>query len=148
MTSLYQQLAVDGSPEFASALRQIVEGHLPIVYHCTAGKDRTGLFSAILLRILGVKPDIIKADYLLSNQYLLAPELVARTQASLRAAMPETPSLSPEALHVLLGVDQKYLDAAFAAIDQKFGSFDNYRREALGVSDQNAAALRDLLLNP
>jgi protein-tyrosine phosphatase len=148
MTSLYREMAIDGAPEFSGAIREIANGHLPFVFHCTAGKDRTGIFSAILLRILGVPAGTVMSDYLLSNQYLLTPESVSRMQASLHAAMPNTPPLNPDAIHVLLGVDKAYLSAALAAIDEKYGSFDNYRRTALHLSDADVRLLRSQLLIP
>lgn len=147
MTSIYESFALDGAPRYRDALRQIVDGHTPLVYHCSAGKDRAGLFSAILLTILGVPGDAIRRDYLLSNEYLLTPAALAHMSSSLRAAIPGAHAPNPEAVKILAGVDERYLAAAFSAIDRRYGSFDAYRLEALGLSDQDVETLRRALLS-
>ena len=148
MASAYESFALDGSPRFREAMREIADGHLPFVGHCTAGKDRTGLFSAILLTILGVPHDVVRDDYLLSNEYLLTPAALAQMSEALRAAAAGAPPPNPEVVRILAGVDERYLAAAFSAIDRRYGSFDAYRREALGLSGQDVDALRRALLNP
>jgi protein-tyrosine phosphatase len=148
MASAYERIALDGAPRYHVALREIAEGKLPFAYHCTAGKDRTGLFSAILLTILGVPRDAIREDYLLSNEYLLTPAALAEISAALHLAAPGAPPPNPESVRILASVDEHYLDAAFTAIDRRYGSFDAYRREALGLSDQDVEAVRRALLNP
>lgn len=147
MVDIYRHLAIDGAPAFRATFQTLLNNGTPMVYHCTAGKDRTGLFSAFVLLTLGVPRDVVTEDYLLSNQYTLSPEAINRMTRMLSAA-PNAPTLSPEAARALLGVDKEYLDAALAAIDLKYGSFDQYRREALGVSDAEAEQLRAGLLTP
>jgi protein-tyrosine phosphatase len=146
MVSAYESMALDGAPRYREALHEIASGRLPFAYHCTAGKDRAGLFSAILLTILGVPRDAIRDDYLLSNEYLLTPPALAQISEAMRATVPGAPPPSPEAVNILAGVDQRYLEAAFSAIDRRYGSFDAYRREALGLSDQDVEAVRRALL--
>ena len=148
MIRIYQDFAVEGAPQYRNALQQIVRGRLPFLYHCTAGKDRTGVFSAILLLTLGVPRDVVQQDYLLSNDYLLTPETMERMKHMMQAVMPDAPPLSPEAMRALMGVDKSYLDAALAAIDARYGSFDRYRHDALGISDAEAKALQNKLLTP
>jgi protein-tyrosine phosphatase len=118
----------------------ILEGRGPILYHCTAGKDRTGVFSAILLSLLGVPRETVFADYLLSNEYVLTPTAMANY------AKANNTSLA--AVHALLSVETSYLDAAFAAIRQQHDSLDGYRREALKLSDDELERLQSRLLTP
>src|SRR5437764_285942 len=82
--------------QYAKILQRLASGDLPAVEHCTAGKDRTGVFSAILLTALGVPREVVIQDYLLSNQYLLAPDTIQNTAADLRLAfgLPEPPDLA------------------------------------------------------
>jgi protein-tyrosine phosphatase len=127
---------------YAGSYRQIIdlliEQDGAVLYHCTAGKDRTGTFSAVLLTLLGVPRDTIEADYLLSNEYVATRGAVAQLAAR--------SMVSEDAVRALLGVDRSYLDAAFAAIDGRFGSFDAYRRTALGLTDADLARLKERLL--
>lgn len=148
MIESYRSFAMDGAPEFGKAFHEIVNGHTPFLFHCTAGKDRSGMFAAMLLLSLGVPRSVVMEDYLLSNQYTLTPEASDRMSRMFSASMPNSHPLKPDVVRVLLGVDREYLDAAFDAIDRRYGSFDRYRREALGVSDADVEALRAALLNP
>jgi protein-tyrosine phosphatase len=116
----------------------ILEGRGPVLYHCTAGKDRTGVFSAILLSLLGVPRETVFADYLLSNEYVLTPTTMANY------AKANNTSLA--SVHALLSVETSYLDAAFAAIRRQHDSLDGYRREALKLSDEEIERLEARLL--
>ncbi|MET7769790.1 tyrosine-protein phosphatase [Nocardia sp. NPDC005366] len=109
---------------FASVLRDIIattDG--AVLYHCTAGKDRTGWTSAVLLSILGVDRDTVRQDYLLSNQY--------------RGADESDP---------LNGVQAAWLDAAFDQAERTYGSFENYVRDGLKLSAADIAALKTAML--
>ncbi|MFE9576295.1 tyrosine-protein phosphatase [Nocardia sp. NPDC006044] len=108
---------------FASVLHDIIDSDGAVLFHCTAGKDRTGWTAAVLLTLLGVDRDTVDQDYLLSNQY--------------RNANPNDP---------INGVQQPWLDAAFDQANQTYGSFDNYVRDGLKLTDADLAALRTKLL--
>lgn len=88
------------------------------VYHCSAGKDRTGWGTAILLTILGVPREVISGDFMASNTYL------GRDDA----------------------VDLSWLDAAYAQVDRLYGGMDTYVREGLGVDQGTVDSLRAKLL--
>jgi protein-tyrosine phosphatase len=147
MSSVYEGIALHGAPAFKGALREILTLHGPVVFHCTAGKDRTGLFAAMLLKVLGVSDEEIRQDYLLSNEYLTNPAALSRMAGNMRGAASGAPEASQESIAILAGVDLRYLDAAFAAIDRQYGTFDAYRREALGLTDEDVKALRRALLS-
>ena len=117
--------------------------------HCTGGKDRTGWAAALVLRALGVAPDVVLEDYLLSNA-CLADRIATRT-ASVRSTVAANHGVPEDAVDLgglpgLLGVRQTYLQAAFDAVDAEHGSFDTYLTDALGCSDAQIARLRDDLL--
>ena len=122
---------------FKTVLAQLKTQHGAVLYHCTAGKDRTGTFSALLLTMLGVPQAVVMEDYLLTNQFVATP---ARIDAMVARGA------SREAAIANIGVDRVYLESTLAAIDREYGSFDAYRRDALGVSDAELAALKAKLL--
>ena len=114
----------------------------PQVFHCTAGKDRTGFAAAILLRILGVPEETVMADYLKSNGY--NADYIEKTIKKIRIL--SFFKNDGEVIRPLLSVDHQYLQTAFDAIDGKWGSFDNYVRRGLNLSDDEITALRDRFL--
>lgn len=129
-----------GREGFAATLRLIAEpGGLPLLYHCTAGKDRTGWASAVLLTALGVDRATVTADYLRTN-HLMQPENTARLLTQ-RGRVPDALGILP-----LLEARADYLDAAFDEADRRHGSFDGYLREGLGLDDSVLDRLRAALL--
>lgn len=138
MRDSYRAYVDNLTPQYRTVLQMIRQTGGAVMYHCTAGKDRTGTFTALLLTMLGVPKATVFQDYLISNQTVANDKIVAG--ASARFMVPA------DAARVVLGVDQEYLQIIFDVIDQKFGSFDNYRRTALGVSDADLAELKSRLL--
>jgi len=108
---------------------------LPLVFHCTAGKDRTGWAAATVLTALGIPSDQVLGDHLDSNRYAL-PEY-----APVLAAM--SPSQADRA-HPLLEVRPEYLRAGLDDVTARYGSMDDYTAKVLGVPSD---ALRDSLLD-
>ncbi|MCW3841729.1 tyrosine-protein phosphatase, partial [Micromonospora yasonensis] len=116
-------------------------GNLPLLFHCSAGKDRTGWLSVVLLTALGVDEAAIRADYLRHN------ELTESLREVLLAAMTrQQPDLDPAIARPLLEVRPDYLDAAYDQVRRVYGSFGAYLRDGLGVTDATVAALRANLL--
>ena len=114
---------------------------LPTVFHCTAGKDRTGFGAAILLRALGVDQATVMSDYLASNGY--NEQAVERMFLLIRLSsffQTDTSSLKP-----LFSVNPEYLETAFSTINRKYGSFENYLRSALQLTIDQQQQLIDLL---
>lgn len=110
------------------------DGRQATLFHCTAGKDRTGWAAAVILTLLGVPRETVVADYLASNAAL------AEKNKKMLVSNPALASLDRALLEPLLGVQPAFLDAAFAEVEQRYGSFDAYRRKALGID--NALTLR------
>ncbi|MGV9818460.1 tyrosine-protein phosphatase [Nocardia xishanensis] len=109
---------------FAAVLRDVIETRDgAVLYHCTAGKDRTGWATAVLLTLLGVDRATVTEDYLLSNRY--------------RNAGPDDP---------LNGVRSEWLDAAFDQVNRTYGGFDAYARDGLGLTNADLAALKGKML--
>lgn len=108
---------------------------LPLVFHCTAGKDRTGWAAATVLTALGVPSEQVLDDYLDSNRYVIpkyAPTLASMSPAQAIRARP------------LLEVRPEYLRAGIDDVIARYGSMDDYTAKVLGVP---LDALRDSLLD-
>ena len=126
-----------GGP-YGAVLQHILRASGPTLYHCSAGKDRTGTFTALLLRMLGVPLETVFEDYLLTNRYFGTDERIASLAKDLKS--------SPETARPMYVADRSYLEAAFQAIDRTYGSFDNYRRTALKLLDADLERLKARLL--
>ena len=114
-----------------------------MLFHCTAGKDRTGMAAALLLLALGVPVETARADFLLSNSLLQAQ--IDQQIEHIRSAGAVT---NEALLREVLGVSAASFDDALAAIHREYGSFDRYLREGLGLGESDIAALRDRFLEP
>lgn len=145
MIEIYRWMVTDAQARvgFGTAVRTIVEAAgEPLLFHCSAGKDRTGWLTAILLELVGVDRDTIVADYLATNGYSRS------THVSIMNAMrAKGRAVRPEHLLPLLEVRSEYLAAAYAEVERRFGDMDRYVRDGLGVADDTLDALRDLLLD-
>ena len=144
MTEFYRQAPFMFGPQYKTLVHEILKNHTPIVYNCTAGKDRTGVATAVILTVLGVPRETIVADYLASNQYY-TPDMPRPGEAQ----DPQTAffrTLSPDVVKAFMGVDRRYIEAAFAAIDSHPGGWDGYVHDELGLSDADVADLKTRLL--
>lgn len=116
----------------------------PVLVHCAAGKDRTGIICALTHHIAGVHEDDILADYLLTNE----PErLTARLPVIREVVREQTGRLaSDEALMTAMRVEAEYLAEAFAAVREAHGSLDGYLGEALGLDADLRERIRARIL--
>ena len=129
----YEQMPALYVDEYSAFFRRLVAGGAPLIVHCTAGKDRTGVASALLLTALGVPRSTVVADYVLTNKRLVFRPQVA--QASLVA-------VSAPARSVLMSADPVFINAALDSVDRQYGSIDGYLKQALGLTDRDIATLR------
>jgi protein-tyrosine phosphatase len=127
---------------FGAALRLICSpGWLPLLYHCTSGKDRAGWMTAIVLTALGVPRELVLRDYLLSNDYHRAG------YDKLRLDLVKTGIVAdPGLLRPVLEQSATYLGAAFEEADRRYGSFGRFLAYGLEVSEVMLAELRRALL--
>ena len=140
MRSINRQLVREYTPEYREWLRQLATADTaaPQIFHCTAGKDRTGFAAAILLSALGVPREQIMADYLLSAAYI-AGHAERRIR---RIRLLSLLRIDAEALRPMMTVEASFLQAAFDEAERSYGSFDTYLTEGLGVDDRVRAQLR------
>ena len=136
------QLVTEFTPQYRRFIHEILEASgQPVLFHCTAGKDRTGFAAAILLRILGVPQDTVMFDYLLSNQYYFKPlrrNLILLTLAKGRK--------TARVVAGFLEAKASYLAAAFETIEWQYGSFDQYVSQGLELTKEQVEHLRMLYL--
>ncbi|MGE8320327.1 MAG: tyrosine-protein phosphatase [Comamonas sp.] len=111
------------------------------LFHCTAGKDRTGWVTALLHTIAGVPRETTIKDYLLTNTYT-----EAWMQATYQQMLAHNGKAAADLYWPLLGVQRSYLEAEFAEAERGFGSMDRYLTEGLGLGADEIAQLRGKLL--
>jgi protein-tyrosine phosphatase len=123
---------------FGAALRLMsTPGRLPLLYHCSGGKDRAGWMTAIVLTALGVPREIVLRDYLLSN------DLHRTGYTKLRFDLVKTGMVDdPELLRPILEQSPTYLGAAFEEADRRYGSFGRFLTDGLEVSEAMLDELR------
>lgn len=137
-----RQFPTTFNPEYSQFIRTVLAADgKPVLWHCSAGKDRAGFGAAILLRLLGVSQEQVMADYMLSKQYSLAAR-----KNQIRMLRLFKGEETADKLQVLMGVEPEWLQAAFDTIDERYGNFDGYVRQGLGLSEQEVSRLRSLLL--
>jgi protein-tyrosine phosphatase len=156
--SEYASLAVEGTPgamlaiyrwfvtaegaraAFGAALRRVAAASGPLLFHCSAGKDRTGWLSAVLLGALGVDRPTIYEDYALTNE-VTAPDIDRILDLlSARRGVP------PEVVQPVLCAAPEYLDASFEAVERHYGTLEGYLREGLELDEAELSALRARLI--
>ncbi len=135
MKDLYRSMVNDHAHSFAELFEHLLQLDVPLVFHCTAGKDRTGIAAALILLALGVPRDVVMQDYLLSNELYRPPPVPAS----------DIPSA---ALAVLRRVQQGFLGAALQVIDTDHGGAQAYLGRRLGLSAAALDALATRYLQP
>lgn len=108
-----------------------------VLFHCSAGKDRTGVLTAVILKLLGIDQETIYQDYLLTNQNPLYYKKLAL-------------KMPPDIREVFLDFFQakkEYLDSTFEEIEKIYGSFDAFLYECCGLNEEKINLLRDKYLN-
>lgn len=146
MQKLYWDIALDnhakqGYDKFLNSIIDLPE-KCSILFHCFAGKDRTGIAAALLLELLDVPRETIVQDYLLTNQLRKKENQTILTAA--KASEIEVESLA--ALEVALNVDKSYLDNFYRAIEDHYGDISTYLRQEIGISNALKKNLKDKFL--
>jgi protein-tyrosine phosphatase len=139
----YTELMVDRKATvFGDWLRVLATpGTLPVVVHCSAGKDRTGLAVALVLAVLGVDEETIIADYSLSNAHFEPQQRMFEKYA---AHMTQLGATFEDVLP-LFTADPANLRGAFAHLRAKYGSLEAYLTGPAGVEAATLERLRELL---
>lgn len=135
MLQLYRELPFVSHAAYKAVFSRIIHRQLPMVFHCTAGKDRTGVLAALLLAALGVPMPVISEDYIVTNQ-------VANLRAdTLFGVTDEAGRLTP-----ILQAKPEYLNAMFDAVMQRCGSVSAYLTDIIGLDQKEISIMRSHLL--
>jgi protein tyrosine/serine phosphatase len=148
-TEAFMQLSSDsldaGGPAFGSILRHVRDSpNDGFLFHCTAGKDRTGIAAALLLLLAGVSKDAISADYALTRigREPMRPLILSRL-----AREPIFAS-DPTAAHNMLSSRAETMQAFITMLDERYGGVKEYVRRMCGLTDQDITTIQQNLLVP
>ena len=137
----YISILEDKGHQFAPVLEAIgSDDHVPVLFHCTAGKDRTGLAAALILEICGVDRATVLDDYELTNE-LRAYRRVEQLRPSLEEA-----GVDVEAVWPALSAPRSALEMTLAHLDDSHGGSSGYLSNTLGFGDDGVETLRGLLI--
>jgi protein-tyrosine phosphatase len=143
MIDAYRAYVLDFRSQWSTLLKGLAEPETPpALIHCTYGRDRTGVAVALILSSIGVPREKVMEDYLLSNKFWESKTDMYSCLANCASCF-RTPRSEVRAL---MEVRPEYLQAVFLAIDEHYGSFDNYLDQGLGIDEQTLERLRTALL--
>jgi protein-tyrosine phosphatase len=137
LRGIYRTILGPHGPEIAQAIRSIAVADGPVVVHCTAGKDRTGLVAALILTALGVDYGTVAADYVVTTSNLVGPWSDA-IFAKLREYRVE---VTPALAEVLAEAPEPVLRETFDWLESEYGGVMPYLA-SIGIDDDVLAALR------
>jgi protein-tyrosine phosphatase len=138
----YQATIRTRGAEFVAIARTLaVPGALPCLFHCMAGKDRTGLVAAILLSALGVPDDIVAADFAQSSRFLGAVYHREATKRTLARGVPA------DMVERVLTTEPSYIRAILDELRGEYGDTSHYLY-ANGLEEDELSDLRNVLLEP
>jgi protein-tyrosine phosphatase len=134
--AFYTRMPVLLATQYRDMFQRLIRRETPLAFHCSAGKDRTGMAAAMILSVLDVPRETILADYALSERYYRPDPEQARSYAN----------MPPEIQRVIGGADPELLARALAAIDTQYGSPRAMVQALYGVSDTDIDVLKQAYL--
>ncbi len=136
---LYRHLLVSGMDSFAALFHEVAdEAPVPLLFHCTGGRDRTGIAAALLLSVLGVSDDDVANDYALTGSLLASH--THRFERNRREL-----GMTPDEWQALLATTTEPIHSTLDFIRTEFGSVDGYLNCA-GAGSEVLERLRWLLV--
>jgi protein-tyrosine phosphatase len=138
MVDFYKEAITENIPTLQKLVHEIMASPSPVLYHCSAGKDRTGILTAMLLSILKVDRETIIDEYMLSNYY--RKDQVQSMLKKVKAARVIKPKLNAKVIENFMMVDREYINAVFETIDKEYGGMDSFVKNQLQIDDVMRAA--------
>ena len=142
--AFYADMPESHAEEFTALFRLLVEDRVPLLVHCSAGKDRTGVACALILSVARVEREAVIADYLLSSERLLDDRHFLNMLSG--ADLGRYAGLSAACRAILLGTDRTYIVGMLDGLGARYGSVDGYLRDRLGFSQAELGRLRHNLI--
>ncbi|GIX30409.1 MAG: protein-tyrosine-phosphatase [Porticoccaceae bacterium] len=147
MADIYRRMVSEplAQASLASLLTRLADdGAVPLLIHCSGGKDRTGVACALILSLLGVPEDWVLADYLASRELYTARIDLGRAAGQVFGQLGEAGDA--EAVRPLYDVAPAYLACAFEEIAREYGDVEQYARRALRLGSAEIERIRANLL--
>jgi protein-tyrosine phosphatase len=140
----YEEIVLSNSAQtgYRTFFNEIIQAKQPTLFHCFAGKDRTGFAAAIILKMAGASDATIMQDYLLTNKL--------RKAANAKLLATFKPQVNDKQLHnlsVALVVDKAYLLHAQKTIQKAFGSFEGYLKNGLRLDSGYVEEFQHVFVN-
>ncbi len=130
----YQLVALPLKESWSRIFDLLLTNEGGILFHCSQGKDRTGVTAAMILTALGVDRETVLKDYLLTNE---KPVFFGNQ---------DLPTETREILADYFSAKEEYLNASFEYIDKTYSSFNEFLKKCCSLDDSKIAALRDKYL--
>ncbi len=141
MSVINTEFAIDHAPSYKKMFSNLLNSDSKAsLVHCSAGKDRTGFAAAMILSALGVDRAIVMHDYLLTGEYFNIEREISRISKKYNWQG------AHEVMRPMLAVNERYLSAAFKAIDDNFSTMDIYFEEMLGIGKEEKKLLQSFYL--
>ncbi len=144
VTEIYASMAFDNAA-YRELFHQLEAGNVPLLFHCSAGKDRTGVAAMLILLALGFDSDAVVDRYVLTNQYRSAS--LSRLIDGHSRIMSRIPKLRLAAL-ASSGVVREFGEGALEAILHEYGTYEAYFEQEYGLDEARIAELREKYLEP
>jgi len=142
----FETIPIANKSGLATFFDLLIDAHKgnAMLFHCTAGKDRTGIAGALLMKALDISEDQIMADFLLTNKAVDLDGTSAAIADWLSTKAKQ--NIAPTDVLPLVGVEADFLEAAYRSIREKFGTIDAYLEEGLNLTPARRTKLKDLFL--
>lgn len=149
MVRLYRRMPIWLENRLRGVFDYLIQGQVPLLFHCAAGKDRTGLTAALIMHSLGVERETILLDYQLTNHAVDLVEFLHRHKhAGMGLSDAENPlnQIPADIRDTLVKADVAFLSAALEQIELDFGSIDNFLHQRFAVTPAVREQLQAMLL--
>jgi len=139
----FRLLPFQQAEAYAEMFRRLAASEVPLAFHCTAGKDRTGGAAALILAALGVPRETIVADFTMTERAVDLPKALLRTKPNPKYE--HFARLDEDTRAAFGGAKPSYINAFLDALDDKCGSVENYLSD-LGIMASDLGSIRSSLL--